>query len=100
MNEQEKERLKREIRERLETRLESMVEEAARFADNPCAATLLNMEKKVNGILDRLGDEVAGSLVKSSAESQELQTKPVDGCKKNSASTTGAGQPPSNSPTA
>ena len=100
MNEQDKERLKREIREKLEERLDSMVEEAAKFTDNPCAPTLLSMEKKVNAILDQLGDEVAGSLVKCSADSQELQTKAVDDCKKNSASTTGTGQPPSNSPTA
>lgn len=99
MNEQDKELLKRQIRAKLEARLESIVEEAAKFSDNPCAPTLLNMEKKVNAILDQLGDEVAGGLVKSSAEGQELQNKAVDGCKKNSVSTTGAGRPPSNSPT-
>lgn len=99
MNESERGRLRREIRERFEARLDAMVEEAAKFADTPCAATLLSMEKNVNAILDRIGDDVTGCLVKDTAGSLEFQAGVVDGCKKNSASTTGGATPPCNSST-
>lgn len=99
MNEQEKEAMKRKLREKFEARLDAMTDEIGKFQRRPCAATLYSMEKNVNAELDRIGDEINAEFFVESHGGTELQDEAVGSSKKNTGCTTGDGKPQSNSST-
>jgi hypothetical protein len=97
MNESEREELKRKLREKFEAQLDAMTDEAEKFRRRPGADTLYNMEKKVNAVLDRIGDEINAELFAEAQGNANLQTGAVGDSKKNTGCMTGDGKPQSSS---
>jgi len=97
MNEQDREELKRKLREKFEAHLDSMADEIGKFERRPCAFTLYSMEKSVNAELGRIGDEISAELFVESHGGTELQDEAVGNSKKNTGCTTGDGKPASSS---
>ncbi len=99
MNEGEREELKRKLREKFEAQLDVMADEAEKFRGRPGAVTFRNMEKRVNAVLDGIGDEISAELFAETHGNPDIQAGAANDSKKNTGCTTGAGKPQSSSST-
>ena len=93
MNEGEREELKRKLREKFEVQLDVMADEAEKFRGRPGAVTFRNMEKKVNAVLDGIGDEISAELFAETHGEPDIQAGAANDSKKNTGCTTGGGKP-------